>query len=202
MIAEDGAGSLDLTSDRFTLGEGSTSLFDDDGSSLVIHAMTDDLMTDLAGMSGPRLVCGVVAEPLPATGQADSAAVEGALLNPEQVPFSDDLMAQLEVPEGFEVSVYAQGLTNPRMLTMVAEGVVLVSQPSANQVSVLRDTDADDAVDESEVVATNLPMVHGLAVSGEQLYLAGEKTVWVADLAADGTLGEPAIVVDDLPDGD
>ena len=39
-------------------------------------------------------------------------------------------------------------------------------------------------------------------MSGEQLYLAGENTIWVADLAADGTLGEPAVVVDDLPDGD
>ncbi len=201
-IADDGTGALDLTTDRFTLGEGPTSLFDDDGSSLVIHAMTDDLMTDPAGMSGPRLVCGVVAEPLPATGEADTAAMEGALVNPEQVPVSDDLLTQLQVPEGFEISVYAEGLTNPRMLTVVADGVALVSQPSANQVSALRDTDADGVVDDSEVVASNLPMVHGLAIDGEQLYLAGEKTIWVADLAMDGTLGEPTVVVDDLPDGD
>ncbi len=39
-------------------------------------------------------------------------------------------------------------------------------------------------------------------MSGEQLDLAGENTIWVGDLAADGTLGEPAVVVDDLPEGD
>jgi len=39
-------------------------------------------------------------------------------------------------------------------------------------------------------------------MSGEQLYLAGENTIWVADLAADGALGEPAVVIDDLPDSD
>lgn len=201
-IGEDGTGTLDISTNRFTLSDGPTSLFDADGSALVLHELTDDLVTDPAGMSGARVACGVVAEPLPAAGAPDAAAMEGALLNPEPVPFADDLLGRLQAPAGFEISVFAQGLTNPRMLTVVADGIVLVSQPSANQVSVLRDTDGDGAVDESEVVATNLPMVHGMAIEGEQLYLAGENTIWVADLMADGTLDAPSVVVDDLPDGD
>ncbi len=201
-VAEDGTGMLELSTDRFTLSEGPTSLFDEDGSSIVVHEMTNDLMTDPAGMSGARVTCGVVAEPMMTAATPEALGMEGAILNPEHVPFSDDLLAELQAPDGFEISVYAQGLTNPRMLTVVADGIVVVSQPAANQVSVLRDTDADGMVDESEVVATNQPMVQGMVIEGEQLYLAGENTIWAADLMEDGTLGAPTVMVDDLPDGD
>jgi Cu-Zn family superoxide dismutase len=45
-------------SDRLTLAAGPTSLFDPDGSALVIHARSDDQRTDPSGNSGDRLVCG------------------------------------------------------------------------------------------------------------------------------------------------
>jgi Cu-Zn family superoxide dismutase len=45
---------------RVTLGPGATSLFDADGSAIVIHAGPDDNMTDPAGNSGARIVCGVI----------------------------------------------------------------------------------------------------------------------------------------------
>jgi Cu-Zn family superoxide dismutase len=44
-----------------TLGEGPTSLMDADGSALVIHAGPDDMVTDPAGNSGARVVCGELA---------------------------------------------------------------------------------------------------------------------------------------------
>jgi hypothetical protein len=43
-----------------TLTPGELSLFDEDGSSLVIHAGPDDQMTDPAGNSGARVLCGVI----------------------------------------------------------------------------------------------------------------------------------------------
>jgi superoxide dismutase, Cu-Zn family len=48
------------TTNRVTLGSGATSLFDADGSALVIHAGPDDNVTDPAGNSGPRVLCGVI----------------------------------------------------------------------------------------------------------------------------------------------
>jgi len=54
-----------------TLTSGPTSVFDADGSALVIHAAGDDNVSDPAGNSGPRIACGViVAGPagLPRTG--------------------------------------------------------------------------------------------------------------------------------------
>lgn len=199
-IADDGSGTFEITSDKFTLSEGPTSLFDADGSALLIHEMADDLASDPTGMSGGRVACGVIAEAAPPATPV-AAELTGANLSPEQVPFSEDLLAGLQVPEGFEISVFANGMTNPRIMVAVSEGTVLVSQRSANNVLALRDTDGDGSVDESEVVASDLPYVHGMAIHEDQLYIAGEKTVWVADLQDDGTLGTPEVLVDDLPEG-
>jgi superoxide dismutase, Cu-Zn family len=43
-----------------SLSGGSTSVFDSDGSTLVIHQAPDDYETDPAGNSGERLACGVI----------------------------------------------------------------------------------------------------------------------------------------------
>ncbi len=56
-----GNGTLVTTTDRITLTDGPTTLFDSDGgSSLIIHANTDDQITDPSGNSGGRIAGGVV----------------------------------------------------------------------------------------------------------------------------------------------
>jgi Cu-Zn family superoxide dismutase len=55
-----GRGHLDVTTEQFTVGDGSRSLFDTDGSALVLHAGRDDLRSDPAGNSGARLACAVI----------------------------------------------------------------------------------------------------------------------------------------------
>ncbi len=59
-IAPDGTGRLEITTDRITLRGGSLSVFDADGSALVVHAAPDDLRTDPTGNSGARAACGVI----------------------------------------------------------------------------------------------------------------------------------------------
>ncbi len=60
VVNEDGIGHLNTTSDHFTLGSGDTSLFDTDGSAVVIHAGPDDQVSNPAGNSGGRIACGVI----------------------------------------------------------------------------------------------------------------------------------------------
>ena len=55
-----GRGHLDAVSDRATLSPGPATLFDADGSSVIIHAAEDDQMTDPTGNSGGRIACGVI----------------------------------------------------------------------------------------------------------------------------------------------
>jgi Cu-Zn family superoxide dismutase len=60
VVGEDGSAVYEHITDRVTLTPGELSLFDEDGSSLVIHAGPDDQMTDPAGNSGARVLCGVI----------------------------------------------------------------------------------------------------------------------------------------------
>ena len=59
-VGEDGTGRATFTTDRVSLTEGSTSLFDEDGSAIVVHAAADDQKSQPAGNSGGRIACGVV----------------------------------------------------------------------------------------------------------------------------------------------
>ncbi|TMQ16773.1 MAG: superoxide dismutase family protein [Candidatus Rokuibacteriota bacterium] len=59
-VGPDGKGRLESTTELFTLGNGPTSIFDSDGSALVIHAAPDDFKTDPTGNSGARIACGVI----------------------------------------------------------------------------------------------------------------------------------------------
>src|SRR6185369_624340 len=60
LVAKDGSGRFEALTDAITLRPGSLSVVDSDGSAIVIHATSDDYMTDPAGNSGDRVACGVI----------------------------------------------------------------------------------------------------------------------------------------------
>ena len=60
MAKEKGDGKATFLADGVTLEDGTNSLFHDGGTSLVIHAKADDLMSDPSGNSGDRIACGVI----------------------------------------------------------------------------------------------------------------------------------------------
>lgn len=59
-VGSDGRGRLESTTELLTLGRGPGSLFDADGSAIVVHAAPDDFRTDPTGNSGARIACGVI----------------------------------------------------------------------------------------------------------------------------------------------
>jgi superoxide dismutase, Cu-Zn family len=59
-VNKDGAGRYEALMESMALGAGQTSVFDADGSAIVVHATADDNVTDPAGNSGDRIACGVI----------------------------------------------------------------------------------------------------------------------------------------------
>lgn len=61
VVDENGEVQLNFIAPQFTLKKGeANSLFDADGSSVVIHEKEDDYKTDPSGNSGARIACGVI----------------------------------------------------------------------------------------------------------------------------------------------
>lgn len=59
-VSKDGVLRADVVNPRVTLGSGKASLFDDDGSALVVHAGADDYSSQPSGDAGDRLACAVI----------------------------------------------------------------------------------------------------------------------------------------------
>ena len=60
-VPQDGTLTVEMVNADVTLEKGKpNSVFDADGSSIVIHAGSDDYKTDPAGASGGRIACGVI----------------------------------------------------------------------------------------------------------------------------------------------
>jgi superoxide dismutase, Cu-Zn family len=59
-VAADGTGRMETATEQLSLGSGPTSVWDADGSALVVHAKGDDFRTDPTGNAGARIACGVL----------------------------------------------------------------------------------------------------------------------------------------------
>jgi Cu-Zn family superoxide dismutase len=61
-VPSSGALSFEFLAGGTTLGSGANSLFDADGSALVMHAQPDDYKSQPSGAAGDRVACGVIAK--------------------------------------------------------------------------------------------------------------------------------------------
>jgi glucose/arabinose dehydrogenase len=129
-----------------------------------------------------------------------SSQVNGYIFRPAVVPATDENIAQLKVPEGFTVSKYADGLGKPRILAVTSNGYVYTTDREAGIVMLLKDINGDGMA-ESKTTVANIPQAHGLAILGTKLYIVSVKELYTADIMADGNLGEPTLLIGNMPDG-
>jgi Cu-Zn family superoxide dismutase len=59
-VKPNGTAKVMVENSAVTLGDGSNSVFANGGTSLVIHAKPDDLMSDPSGNAGDRIACGTI----------------------------------------------------------------------------------------------------------------------------------------------
>lgn len=80
-------------------------------------------------------------------------------------------------PEGFTVSRFAENLKHPRMIYIAPNNDIFISESdnekkSANQISILRDTNSDGTADFQEVFLTGLNQPYGMLVLDNFFYVA------------------------------
>ena len=137
-----------------------------------------------------------------------------------------------ETPEGASVVAFARGLNHPRWLHVLPNGDVLVAEtnaparpdngpkglkgwffakyqkkaggavPSANRITLLRDADGDGIAETRTVFLENLSSPFGMALVGNQLYIANSDAL-VRVPYAEGTtsIHVPPTKVGELPGG-
>jgi glucose/arabinose dehydrogenase len=128
-----------------------------------------------------------------------SSQINGYVFRPGLAPANEANISQLKVPAGFAVNKFADNLGKPRIIT-VNNGHVYTTDRDAGIVMMLHDADGDGVAETKKTVAS-IKQAHGLAVLDTKLYIAAVNELYVADILADGTLSQPVMLMDDLPDG-
>jgi len=207
-IDEEGNATYSTITNLFTVSAGDHSILDVDGSALIIHANPDDQETDPSGQSGGRIACGVIVAGSTPSGDANESTannpvtpdpIQGNNVQPALRAATPERIAALTVAEGFTLTVFARDLGNVRMMAQAEDGTVYATRRAQGDVIALRDSDEDGEA-EMEIVLSGLESVHGILLEGGQMYLATPTTIYVASFE-DGVIGEPEVLVDDLPDG-
>jgi len=123
-----------------------------------------------------------------------------AEFRPQRRPWSQQYMAQLKMPAGFVINVFAGQLGNARMLAVDSDSAVYVTCPSQNRVTVMLDKDRDGSAESIHTLFSDLPDVHGITIDGNTMYLAAPQKVWLS--RRQGTSwSKPTIIINDLPPG-
>jgi glucose/arabinose dehydrogenase len=111
------------------------------------------------------------ADALPAPGETKSEANP-----PKVIPFAAG--ATLDVPPGFSASVFAEGLDHPRNLLVLPNGDVLVVESSAGKLTLLRDPGGRGLATARTTFLDGLAQPFGLALIGNDLYVADTRAIW------------------------
>ena len=86
---------------------------------------------------------------------------------------------KLNIPNGFEISIFADKLDSPRQLAETDEGYVIAGSKKGNKIYALLDQDLDGYAEKRILVADNLQNPTGVTVYGGDLYFAEIDTVWI-----------------------
>ena len=86
---------------------------------------------------------------------------------------------KLNVPNGFEIAIFADNLNSPRQIAETDEGYVIAGSKKGNEIYALLDQDLDGYAEKRILIADNLQNPTGVTVYGGDLYFAEIDTIWI-----------------------
>ena len=113
-----------------------------------------------------------------------------------------------QVPAGFKIALFAEGLSGPRQLRVAPNGDIFIAETRAGRLRVLRPAEGNAKPSAEEIFATGLHQPFGIA-----FYPAGDNPQWVYVADTDRVVrfpyrngdlkaaAKPEIVVTELPHG-
>ncbi len=113
-----------------------------------------------------------------------------------------DKLSLIDLPPGFEISVYAEDVENARQLALGQHGTVFAGSHKAGKVHAVTDTDGDYSADRVYLVDQGLDMPSGLEFRSGSLYVGALDRILRYD-EIESRLDqppEPVVVSDAFPD--
>lgn len=121
----------------------------------------------------------------------------------EELPMdSTDLaLLELDLPEGFEIKVFARGVDGARSMAMGDNGTLFVGTRNENTVYAIQDTDGDYNAEKIMVLDT-MAVPNGVAMRNGDLYVAQVDRLWKYPAIEDNLGDNPKkeLIYDDYPD--
>lgn len=116
-------------------------------------------------------------------------------------PKADVFLDKIDLPDGFEIQLYAADVPNARQMALSPNGTLFVGSRSAGQVHAVVDRDGDHQADQVYLIDEELTMPSGVAFRDGALYVAAVSRILRYDDIENhlDAPPEPVVVVDDLP---
>ena len=92
---------------------------------------------------------------------------------------TDQNIKKLNVPDGFEITLYADGVTSPRQITETNDGFIIVGSKSGDKILALYDKDKDGFAEEKIIITSGLKNPTGVTYHNKDLYFAEIEEVWM-----------------------
>lgn len=108
----------------------------------------------------------------------------------------------LNLPAGFEISLFTAGLTSPRFFDFDPDDNMFVTDINAGKIYFLTDEDRNGIADANVLFDQGLSHPHGIEYYDGDLYVAEENQLVVyTEVGTDGKYTEKKVLIPDLPTG-
>lgn len=125
----------------------------------------------------------------------------GVANNPMTVDV-DEYLSNIQLPEGFEISIYAREVSNARSLALSENNVLYAGSRRGGKVHAIADTNSDFIADKVSVIAEGLNIPNGVALKNGDLYVAEVNRILLfKDIDSRINFGNPkyTVVTDKYP---
>lgn len=131
----------------------------------------------------------------------EDAPIETSDTSEEEKPAKEVHLDRINLPDGFRIELYAEGVTNARAMSLSPNGTLFVGTRRDGRVYALKDTNGDNKADKKYTLMTDGNMPNGVAFKDGDLYVAEvNRILKFKDIESKlDNPGEPEVINDTYP---